>query len=441
MRTIVLSLLLLASPAPADDDVLPWYVDDYAGALADAKKSDRPLVMDLWAPWCHTCLSMKSTVLANPALSMVAERFVWLALDTDKAANFEALAKFPPKLWPTFYVINPEGVIQAQLQGGATIEAFLAFLDRGFAGAQEGRSEDAALVAGSPEFQLREGDRAVTESRWADAEAAYERALAMAPAQWDAQARVRLTRLSTRYRQRDWKACFDLASRDLERAFLGHTPAAADFVYYLHACAKHVENGPRRRGVLQRGLASLYGLFADAHAPLTLDDRSEALRIAREIHMELGQRPQARGLAETQRLLLEEGVRIAKSPKEAMTFSWPRAEVYVWLGRGADLVPHLAVLAEALPDEYDPLYRLAWVRHTIGQSTEAVETITAAEALAYGPRKARVLALSAKIHAAAGDAKGALAARQAVVTLLEGLPEARRPPGALEAARKALAAG
>ena len=440
MRTIVLSLLLLASPAFADDELLPWYVDDYAGALADAKKSDRPLVMDLWAPWCHTCLSMKSTVLANPALSTVAERFVWVALDTDKAANFEALAKFPPKLWPTFYVISPEGVIQARLQGGATLDAFLAFLERGYAGAQEGRSEDGALVAGSPEFQLRDGDRAATESRWADAEAAYERALAMAPAQWDAQARVRLARLSTRYKQRNWKACVDLASRDLERAFVGHTPAAADFVYYLHACAKKIENGPRRRGVLERGLVSLYGLFADADAPLTLDDSSEALRIARQIHMELGQRPQARALAETQRLMLEEGVRIARSPKEAMTFSWPRAEVYVWLGRGVELVPHLEILAESLPDEYDPHYRLAWVRHEIGQSKEAIESITAAEALAYGPRKARVLALSAKIRAAAGDTKGALAARQAVVTLLEGLPDAQRPPGALDTARKALVA-
>jgi hypothetical protein len=83
---------------------------------------------------------------------------------------------------------------------------------------------------------------------------------------------------------------------------------------------------------------------------------------------------------------------------------------------------------------------LAWVRHEIGQSRAAIESITVAEALAYGPRKARVLALSAKIRAAAGDTKGALAARQAVVTLLEGLPDAQRPPGALDTARKALVA-
>ena len=75
MRFIALCILFFGTTAAADDALLPWYVDDYKGALADAQASERPIVIDLWAPWCHTCLSMKNTVLADPALATVAERF------------------------------------------------------------------------------------------------------------------------------------------------------------------------------------------------------------------------------------------------------------------------------------------------------------------------------------------------------------------------------
>jgi len=439
MRLIALLILMFGSPAVADDTLLPWYADDYEAAIADARSAGKPMVIDLWAPWCHTCLSMKNTVLADPSLASVAERFVWLALDTDKEINFAALEKFPPKVWPTFYVIGPDETVQAQLHGGATAKVFRAFLDRGYAGAKEGTSEEEGLAAGSPEYQVRLAERASLEARWADAEAAYERALAMAPAQWDVQARVRLERLSLLYKRSEWKTCLDVGSRDLDRAFVGHTPAAADFAYYLYACAKHLEDGPRRRAVLRHALRNLYRLFADSRAPLTIDDRSEALRIARQINLGLGQEPLARALGESQRLLLEQGVSQAKSPKEAMIYSWPRAEVYVWLGRGDELLDSLKLLVEALPEEYDPSYRLAWVLHALKRSREALGPITLAESLAYGPRRSRVLSLGAEIRQAAGDLTAAQKARDEVVELLTALPESRRPKGALDAAKKARA--
>ena len=43
-----------ACPAGQAEGPLTWIRDDYAGALACATSRHVPLVVDLWAPWCHT---------------------------------------------------------------------------------------------------------------------------------------------------------------------------------------------------------------------------------------------------------------------------------------------------------------------------------------------------------------------------------------------------
>src|SRR5437763_15388983 len=54
---------------------ITWIVDDYPKALACARQRKMPLVLDLWAPWCHTCLSMQSTVFQDASFGTDAARF------------------------------------------------------------------------------------------------------------------------------------------------------------------------------------------------------------------------------------------------------------------------------------------------------------------------------------------------------------------------------
>src|ERR1700690_1905413 len=72
---------------------LVWHEDDYEGARACAKQRGVPLVVDMWARWCHTCLSMSQYVLADPALAPFADRFVFAGIDTDKPGNALVVAK------------------------------------------------------------------------------------------------------------------------------------------------------------------------------------------------------------------------------------------------------------------------------------------------------------------------------------------------------------
>jgi len=50
MRRLLLLLLLTAIPALAKE-VVPFIDDDYAKALAQAKKKNVPIFVDAWAPW------------------------------------------------------------------------------------------------------------------------------------------------------------------------------------------------------------------------------------------------------------------------------------------------------------------------------------------------------------------------------------------------------
>ena len=71
-----------ATPATLSRESLPFQHDDYPGALAKAKSSHKPLFVDAWAPWCHSCQSLRTFVLTDPKLAPLANDFVWLSVDT-----------------------------------------------------------------------------------------------------------------------------------------------------------------------------------------------------------------------------------------------------------------------------------------------------------------------------------------------------------------------
>lgn len=409
------------------DAAIRWLHDDYPAALARARELKRPLVIDFWAPWCHTCLSMKRYVLTDPDLGAWAERFVWLAVDTDRRENAEVVRRYPPDFWPTFLVIDPETeAVTGRYVGAASVAQFQDFLLHA-----EGPAAD-PLVA-----RLRIADRAAAEGDVAAADAGYEAVLDAAPSDWARAPDVLVSWIGVRYRRGDWLGCADLAQTWIDAVAAGEGPSTADFAYYANACAEHLE--PARRQTLRTAAGAAIDLVLAARdARLTVDDRGEALRIRREIHLALGEQAEARAAAEQQRALLDRASAEAPTPQIAMTWAWPRAEVYAYLGVPGELVPDLEKLVEALPKEYDPPYRLAWIQLQAGDPEAALDAAKRALALVYGPRKARVWKLIADIHAARQDPAEQRAALAKVVETWEALPPAMQRPEALAQARAAL---
>ena len=65
---------------------------------------------------------MRAFVFTDPALAKHAGQFVWLSIDTEKAANAAFSRKYPIKAWPSMYVIDPvKESIVLRWVGGATV--------------------------------------------------------------------------------------------------------------------------------------------------------------------------------------------------------------------------------------------------------------------------------------------------------------------------------
>lgn len=413
---------------------LHWFRDDYPRALACARSKAVPLVIDMWAPWCHTCLSMQAYVLTDERFADYDRRFVFLALDTDREGNAATVAAFPPAAWPTFFVVSSvDETIQSRFVGGGSVEQIIGFLDDGERGHQ-------ALQGGTlaaHEAAAREGDRAASKKDWQAARKAYAEALASAPADWPRAPDTMVALIAAHARDKAWAECATVAEQWMAKT--GSSASASDFAAHALGCAAEHPDAVAAKSLRERVVARLTALVDATKAELSVDDRSDALMYLREALDALGRKDEAKAAAERQRVLLDEAASKAE-PREAMMYNWPRAEVYGYLDREAELVPALEQSVKDMPKEYDPPYRLAWLLLEAGKPDDARVAAEQAERLAYGPRKARVQGLLAQIHAKRGDRVAERAAREAVVATLEALPADAQNPEAIAKAKAELAA-
>jgi thiol-disulfide isomerase/thioredoxin len=408
---------------------LAWIEDDYDAAIACAKEKNLPVVLDLWAPWCHTCLSMKSTVFVDPSFQPDADKFVFASIDTDREASAPVVAKLPLSAWPTFYVINHDETVLARWVGSSSTPQFHAFLDAGT------KARAGAEGAGK---HLLEAERALAAKNYGAAEKALTLALAEAPADWVRRPDALVSLLSTTSRQMDRARCVEVAIENMDKT--GSSASAADFASLALSCASDEKLDATRVGVLRAlAIKRLEGLLAQADAPLSVDDRSDAMVILRETYEAIGKKDEAKALAEKQRALIDDAAQKAATPLAAMTYNWQRAEVYVYLGRPLDIVPALEKSAADLPEEYDPRARLGWVYLKAKKLPEAAKWTDEALKLVYGPRKGRVISQRAEIAHEQGDAAAEKKLRADAVALWESLPPAQQSADALAKAKDALA--
>jgi thioredoxin:protein disulfide reductase len=105
---------------------LPWRYDQ-AVALAEARASGQPVLVDFAATWCEPCLKFETDIFADPAVHAELERFVPVKYDVTHDTDEDNAAK---ELWnaaalPTVILVGPDGTERHRFHKLPTVDEFL----------------------------------------------------------------------------------------------------------------------------------------------------------------------------------------------------------------------------------------------------------------------------------------------------------------------------
>ncbi len=87
-----------------------WFTD-YDKAFAEATKTNKNIVVDVWAPYCSICKEITEKILKHPAIAKELEHYIILTVDAKdaQAEPFKTLkTRYDIKGVPDIFIINPK---------------------------------------------------------------------------------------------------------------------------------------------------------------------------------------------------------------------------------------------------------------------------------------------------------------------------------------------
>jgi len=416
--------------APTLRNGIAWYEDAADAAFAAARSSGRRVVLDLWAPWCHTCLSMQNFVITAENLPKAADRFIWLAIDTEREQNAALLEGLPVSVWPTFYVVDPSvgesPAIRGRWLGAASAQQFARFLEASDRSAELARLGPAG---DSAEGALAEGDALAARGELAAAARAYGTALRRAPAGWPRRPETLVAQITALYKAKELGACLELARAHLSDT--GDSASAVDFAAYALECAgASPPEASAHVAELRRALAArLEPLCEKGSSELSPDDQADACDKLAAVRTSLGDAAGARR-ALLERLAIVERGAAGKPPEVALAYDWARTDALISLGRAEEALAIATLREQQLPSNYNPPHYRAKSLKALGRWQEGLQALERALSLAYGPRRIGLLTLKADLLLLGGRASEAGGVLNEQLAAYRALPPGQRQPAA-----------
>ena len=102
----------------------PKFETKYKAALAEGKKSGKPVLLVFSASWCGPCQANKKNVYPSDAVKPYHDKFVWAYLDADEAGNKKPMAEYKVNGIPHIQFLDKDGKVIDQQVGGTTPEDF-----------------------------------------------------------------------------------------------------------------------------------------------------------------------------------------------------------------------------------------------------------------------------------------------------------------------------
>jgi thioredoxin-like negative regulator of GroEL len=375
---------------------LSWISDDYAHALAQARAQHVPLFIDLWATWCHTCLSMRSYVFNQPEAEHLRSRVIWLALDVDLAKNAEIVEKFPFDALPTFYLLDPANErALVRWSGAMSFEQLRGMIEEGEAGIS---LPNAAQQRSPWLLDVARAEEALSANNPQLAAIHFKRAYLQAPSTWRRRPAIATATVAALARSQQKSACIAFVEELLPSA--PAVAATSDAIGYALDCIGEDKEADAR--LLQVATQTLSRIVNDSTAALSADDRSDAYGMLVSIHKQNGDLQAAQQASLARLAMLETAVAAASTPAMASTYDGARLDTLLELGRPADAVRFLEKSAALLPDDYNPRARLARAHLANGNLQAARTANEEALKMAYGARRVVIWSTQAEIDEASG---------------------------------------
>jgi tetratricopeptide (TPR) repeat protein len=372
---------------------------------------------------------MRAFVFTDKALGRQAGQFVWLSINTEKKENAALLAKYPVRVWPSFYVIDPvaEKVIFRYV-GGATTPQMLRVLDDG-----------QKAFRGTAGAALAEADRLYAEGKYAEAAPAFKKALETIKPEAPSYTRAvesQLFALSSAGRSEECAA----VARDAY-PHLKASPSAAGVAGSGLDCALGMKDDePRKTDLVAANAAFAKEVVAGSKTGLAGDDVSALFSSLADEREAAKDEAGAKKWLEEWAAYLEGEAAKAKTPAERTVFDAHRTSVCVALGQPERVVPALQQSEKDFPDDYNPPQRLAIAYGAMKKYDEALAASDRAMARAYGPRKLVVYRTRVDILTKKGDAAAAKRMLGEMLAYAEALPKEQVSDRTIAAIRKQLEA-
>ncbi len=420
IRTLAvgLALLTLTSCATSGAQTLGaartgivFIEDDYPGALKAARERHKPLFVDTWAPWCHSCLFLKEHVFTDPALARNQSRFVFLSLNTERESSAPFLEKFPVENWPTLFVIDP-----------ATERAALKWAGTGTVAQLERLFADGEAAVGATGNPLLQGDQRFATGDVSGAIESYRAAVASGTGPHHDRAVESL--LNALYARKDLEACVQTSLK--EAPLLPHGPSYVNAVVWGLTCLSVAPPSLSGRATALAALSKL-GHEALTFEGILADDRSGLYESLVDAAEEQKQPDEAHRLAEAWFSMLEAEQRAARTADARAAFDPHLVSAAIALKSPLRAEAALQRSALDFPADYNPPARLAALYREANRLDDALAAINLALTKVYGPRALRLYDTKAGILRKKGDRAGEAATLKAALAAASALPAAQRP--------------
>jgi thiol-disulfide isomerase/thioredoxin len=416
-----------ANNVPAKEAV-PFIDDDFAQALLQGKEKNRPIFVETWAPWCHSCRSMRANVFTDKSLERYAGRFVWLSVNTEDSKNAAFLAKHPITSLPTLLILSPswDKIIMRYI-GSTTLAQLEKMLD--------GVS---IKILSEPENLVRSADKFAAAGEHSKAANLYVSAIKSAPKSWRSLGPVSESLLFSLSSAKEYERCSTEALNLYPP--IKQTRSGANVAAEGLDCAVSIDEKNPQRSTLIGALEKIAReALSDPKIDLSGDDRSGIYMTLVSGRDALKDEKGAKTLRTEWMEFLEKAAKEARTPEQREVYDSHRLSAYMELGTPENAVPMLEQSERDFPEDYNPPARLAIAYLALKEYSKALAASDRALARAYGPRKIAILSKRADIYLAMADKNTAKKTIGDAIAFARQLPEAQMSKDKIAALEKRLA--